>query len=194
MAAVMIMRTYFRDVISVSAETARTIIDKGLHDFDSLVEFTKADMKTLCTTIRRPGGMIINLRENIADQPPTICDLGHLISMVAEKRLLMTAYAEMYQACISRSIGSQSMTRAFIMYLSPLQEQELAYSKPREIDKPLMDTSMSKWLQSLDDSLLKCWGVNKCPLAYVARYQVAVIPHAMDPAINYEILIKKQLH
>ena len=49
MAAVAIMRTYFRDVMNVSAETARTIINQGIDDFDSLVEFTEADMKTLVT-------------------------------------------------------------------------------------------------------------------------------------------------
>ena len=59
MSAVVIMRTYFRDVINVSAEKARTIIDQGLDDFDSLVGFTKADMKTLCTSIRLPGRMSI---------------------------------------------------------------------------------------------------------------------------------------
>ena len=45
---------------------------------------------------------------------------------------------------------------------------------------------MSKWLESLDDCLLKCRGVNKCPLAYVARSQVAVKTHVMDPATDYE--------
>ena len=104
----------------------RTIIDQGLDDFDSLVELTEADMKTLYRTIRRPGGIIIKQRENIANQPPTICDPGHLISMVADKRLLVTAYAEMHQARTSRPIDSQLMTRGFIMSLDPLQEQELA--------------------------------------------------------------------
>ena len=44
---------------------ALTIINQGLDEFDSLVEFTEADMKTLCTTIRRTGGMIINPGANI---------------------------------------------------------------------------------------------------------------------------------
>ena len=48
---------------------------------------------------------------------------------------------------------------------------------------------MSKWLDSLDDYLLKCWGVNKFPLSYVARSQVAVKPHAMDPATYYKNVI-----
>ena len=62
MTAVAIIRTYFRDVINVSAETAWTIINQGLDDFDSLVEFNEADMKTLCMTIHHPGGMINNPR------------------------------------------------------------------------------------------------------------------------------------
>ena len=120
MASVVIMRTYFQVVIKVSSETVRTIIDKGLDDFDYLVEFTKAEMKTLCTTICCPGGMMINPRVNIADQPPTIRKPGHLISMVAEKRLLMTAYVSMRQAHTSRPVDSQLTTRVLIMYLAPL--------------------------------------------------------------------------
>ena len=66
------------------------------------MEFTEADMKMLCKTICRPGGMIINLRASIADQTPTIRDPDHLILMVAEKRLLVTSYAAMHQARTSR--------------------------------------------------------------------------------------------
>ena len=102
MAAVAIMRTYFRVVINVSSETARTTINQVLDDFYYLVESTGVDMKTLCTTIHRPGGMIINPRENTADEPPTISDPGHLIYMVAEKRILMIDYSEMHQAHTSR--------------------------------------------------------------------------------------------
>ena len=120
MAAVTIMRTYFRVVINFSSETAWTIINDGIDDLDSLVEFTEADMKTLCTTIRRPGGMIMNPRTNIDDQLPTIRDPGHLISMVAAKRLLVTAYTAMHQALTSRPIDSHLMTQEFVMSLDPL--------------------------------------------------------------------------
>ena len=60
-------------------------------------------MKTLCTTIRRPAGIIINPRANITDQLPTIRDPGHLISTVAEKRLLMTAYTALQHTRIPSS-------------------------------------------------------------------------------------------
>ena len=85
MAAVTIMRAYFRNVINVSTETAQTIIDQGLDDLDSLVEFTEVDMKTLCTTIHRPGRTINNSRANIADRPPTIREHGQLVSPLPSK-------------------------------------------------------------------------------------------------------------
>ena len=62
----------------------------------------------------------------------------------------------------------------------------MAYSEPQEIDKPLRDTSMSKWLESLYDYLLKFRGANKSPLAYVTRSQVAVKQHAMEPTADYD--------
>ena len=69
--------------------------------------------------------------------------------MVAEKRLLMTAYVAMNQEFTSIPIDSKSMTRAFIMYFDLLQEHDHSYSKPRAIDKPLRGTSMSNFLESL---------------------------------------------
>ena len=146
MAAIAIMRTYFRVVINVSSEMARTIIDQGLDDFNSLVEFTEAGMKTLCTTIPFPGRMIINPRANIADQHPTILDPGHLISMVAKKGLLITAYVAIHQARTSRPIDSQSTTRAFVMSLVPLRGKDLDYSKLRAIDKPLEEETFYEML------------------------------------------------
>ena len=44
---------------------------------------------------------------------------------------------------------------------------------------------MSNCLESLYAHLLKFRGVNKCSLAYVARAQVVVKPHAEDPATEY---------
>ena len=50
---------------------------------------------------------------------------------------------------------------------------------------------MSKWLESLYAYLLKCKGVNKRPLVYVARAQVAVKLHAIYPANYYENVDKE---
>ena len=80
-----IMRTYLETVVNVSAATARLITDQGMDDFDELDGFSEDDMKTLCNTIRRPGGSIPNPRARTTGQLPIIRDPGNVISMVAEK-------------------------------------------------------------------------------------------------------------
>ena len=180
-----IMKTYLQAVVNVSAPTSRLIIDQGLDDFDELDGFSEDDMKTLCNTIRRPGGSIPNPRARTTGQHPIIRDPGNVISMVAEKRLILTAYAAMHQTRTSRPINAETMTRTFTMSLAPLREQELVYTYPIAIVKPLKDTTMAKWLEGLDDYLMILRGVNKCPLGYVKRDTVSVTAHADDPSIGY---------
>ena len=74
-----IMKTYLQAVVNVSAATARLIIDQGLDDFDKLDGFSEDDMKTLCNTIRCPGGSIPNPRARTTGQPPIIRDPGNVI-------------------------------------------------------------------------------------------------------------------
>ena len=74
-----IMKTYLQTVVNVTAATARLIIDQGLDDFDELDGFSEDDMKTLCYTIRRPGGTIPNPRARTSGQPhkrPWKCSLN----------------------------------------------------------------------------------------------------------------------
>ena len=183
--AAVLMRVFLEDVINVAASTARLITNQGLEDFDELKDFSEEDMRTLCNTIRRPGGSIPNPRAAQADQPPTIRDPGSVISMVAEKRLVMTAYAAMHQTRTSRPITPATMTRAHIMSLSPLRDLEKSYATLASMEKPTTNYSMSKWLEALDDFLLKVRGVQKCPLAYCTRESATVQAHATDPSTGY---------
>ena len=131
-----IMRLYLETVVNISAATVHQITDQGMDDFDELDGFSEDDIRTLCTTIRRPGGTIPNQRVAVRDQLPIIRDPGNVISMVAEKRLILTAYAVMNQTRTSRPINAETTTRAFIMSLSLLREQELAYKDPVSIENP----------------------------------------------------------
>ena len=131
-------------MINTSTDTVRTIVNQGLDDFNTLADFSESDMKMLCARVSRSGGMIPNPTANVAGQPPTIRDPGHVISMVAGKRLIMTAYAAMHQTCTSRPINIITTTSPFIISSAPLRELDLTYSDPILIDNPLKDTSMPK--------------------------------------------------
>ena len=97
----------------------------------------------------------------------------------------MTAYAAMHLTRTSRPITPATMTRVWIMSLAPLRELEQSYATLGDMEKPLTNTTMSKWLEALDDFLLKVRGVRKCPLAYVTREPATVPPHATDPTAGY---------
>ena len=101
-----IMRTYLETVVNVSAATARLITDQDMDDFNELDGFSEDDMRSLCTTIRRTGCSIPNLRVVVRGQPLIIRYPGNVLSMVAEKRLILTAYAAMHQTRTSRLINT----------------------------------------------------------------------------------------
>lgn len=63
MATVAAVRTYLKSVIGLGddqlgTERANALIAEGLDTFDALVDFNKDDIKSLCSTVRKPGGTI----------------------------------------------------------------------------------------------------------------------------------------
>ena len=122
--AAVLMRVYLGNVVNVSASTARVMTNQGLDDFDTITNFTEDYMKTLCVSIRRPGGLVANLRAANPGQPAELRNPGHVVSLISEKRLLLPAFAAHHLARISHPINPVSMTRVYITSLSPLREQE----------------------------------------------------------------------
>ena len=84
------MRTYLRDIIGV-ADSAGTnpaarrvaIQEEGLSVLTDLLEFDDAGIKTLCSSVRKPGGLITDPN----DANRQIVDPGFSIPAICEKRL-----------------------------------------------------------------------------------------------------------
>ena len=93
MAAQAAIRTYLKDVIGLGndqlgTERANAIIAEGLDGFDALVDFNKDDIKSLCSTVRKPGGTI----EDPNDNTRQISNPGTSIPAISEGRLQLCAY------------------------------------------------------------------------------------------------------
>ena len=85
MAATNAIKTYLREVIGFSdgeegTLKANAMITEGLDSFKSLVDFNKQDIKSLCSSIRKPGGLI----EDPNDPERRIQNLGVSIQAIAE--------------------------------------------------------------------------------------------------------------
>ena len=115
------LRTYLKEVIGFSqnalgTERANAVIAEGLTDFDSFKSFDKDDMKSLCYTIRRPGGTIPNpiyvapVDGEIAAMPENIHNPRVSIPVFCESRFVLAAYGSKIYATIGRDITPQSMS------------------------------------------------------------------------------------
>ena len=59
-----------------------------MENIDDLAEFDEEDVKTLCASVRKPGGTI----EDPNDATRQIANPGHSIPAIAEKRLKLAYY------------------------------------------------------------------------------------------------------
>jgi hypothetical protein len=76
------------NVLQIVQQPVRDALnDPGLDAFDAFATLEEDDIKRICDTIRKPGGIIINPNAAIAGQPPTIPNPGVAIGQVYEKCL-----------------------------------------------------------------------------------------------------------
>lgn len=70
--------------------------------------FDKEGIKSLCSSVRKPGGQILD--PNNADQ--LIMDPGFNIPGICEKRLLLACYGAKLYHSIGRNLSQEGLSRA----------------------------------------------------------------------------------
>ena len=90
-----ICRTYLKREIGLSTdEQANAVMAEGISDLGSFALFSKDDIKTLCSSVRKPGGTIPDPNATVAvgATRPTISNPGFRIPAICESRLIDAAY------------------------------------------------------------------------------------------------------
>ena len=95
--AAAVMCIFLEDAINTSVSISRSITYQGLDNMIGLLYFSKLGMNALAKSIQYLGGTKSNPRDSVAGQPPTIINPVNLVSIVAEKCLIITAYAAIHQ-------------------------------------------------------------------------------------------------
>ena len=173
------MRTFLRDVIGVAdaqggdpAARRVAIQDEGLQDITDLVEFDDDGIKSLCSSVRKPGGLI--------DDPNNpgrhIANPGFNIPAICEKRLKLACYAAKSYALIGRTINQDSLSRARLKLFE--QHRKLIEEHDDPDKMPSVDKSFGiiKAMDLLPSHLRDRLGVRKIPLSYVIHDEVAPAP------------------
>jgi hypothetical protein len=97
------LNNYFNNVLQIVQQPVRDALnEQGLNAFDAFATLEEEDIKRICDTIRKPGGIIINPNAAIAGQPPTIPNPGVAIGQVYKKRLKMLRYFVFHMTRIQR--------------------------------------------------------------------------------------------
>ena len=188
------LRTYLKEVIgfgqnALGTERANAVIAEGLTDFDSFKSFDKDDIKSLCYTIRRPGGTIPNpiyvapVAGEIAAMPENIHNPGVSIPAICESRLVLAAYGSKIYATIGRDVTPQSMSLRRLDSFKQHKETVDNHGDPEAFPAISKNFGIIKALEQFPTYLEEKIGVTKIALAYVTR---TIVPRpVMMPALNH---------
>ncbi len=126
MAETIVLRTYLREEMKFrTIEKANAVMEEGLDTFAAFLDFSKEDIKTLCNSIRKPGGMIAGVGLAAAT-----VNNGLHVPAIAETRLAWAAYAAQYYGMISRPINQSTMSWNYIQHFSSLKEERDNHTPP----------------------------------------------------------------
>jgi hypothetical protein len=165
--------------LSFTEEAATAMVeDLGINDVSVLRLMDAEEAKTVCKTLRRPGGTMLNDDDELVPNP------GTAVSPRAEASLILLVFWARHQRRISREFGPEDITLGAVTSLQELFEDEAKVKDTT--DKPTI--SHDNWhrnMTAIVDYLKLCYGRSNIPLAYVVRDNVAVPDEEDDPRENY---------
>ena len=148
---------------------------------NSLAEFavlTDDEVKNL-SKVCRPGGMMQN--PNAAAPPAAqIPNPGLAVTLHAENNLKLACYFLRYKEHTSRVVTADMITLASAWELCPYCEWEENHNN---VEAPEINAKdWPRTIEAIEEYLRGCLGVQKTPLAYVIRDDIAI---PADPAGGY---------
>lgn len=171
-------RDYLMQVIGLAtANQAEAVRDATLNDFTS---FDDEDIKVLCASVRKPGGMIpdpnaappaVGRGARNQNQAPVamVPNPGFKIPAICESRMKDAAFVAKYYEMIGRAITNDSLSADRIHEFKVLKELQKNHKDPDKLPVISKSFSITKALDALPGYLrerLDCRGV---ALSYIIR-------------------------
>lgn len=169
-AATNAIRTYLKDVIGLGndqlgTDRANAIIGEGLDNFDALVDFNKDDIKSLCYTVRKPGGLMEDPNNNARQ----ISNPGTSIPAIAESRLQVCAYGARIYKRLGREINATTLSKNRLTEFKYHKETVDNCDDPDSMPPISKTFGIMKMLEHFPTYLESKLGTSGVALAYVIR-------------------------
>ena len=166
------MRTYLRDVIGIPDSpgadvNARRVAvqNEGLETISDLIEFDEKGIKTLCISVRNPGGTITDPN----DAARTISNPGHSIPAIAEKRLKDAVYGAKIYDLISRPLTHEALSRRRLRLFQEHAQIIEDHEDPEQLPVVSKTFGIVKAMDLVPGHFRDRLGVRKIALSYVIR-------------------------
>ena len=166
---------------------------QGMNSLAEFAVLTDDEVENLCKVVRRPGGMMQNpnaaappgadaaAAAAAAAQPAQIPNPGLAVTLRAENNLKLACYFLRYKERTSRAVTADMITLASVRELRPYREWE---ENHKDVEAPEINAKdWPRTIEAIEEYLRGCLGVQKTPLAYVIRDDIAI--PAVDPAGGY---------
>jgi hypothetical protein len=138
-------------------------------------------VKTLCTTLRKPGGMIAGVAAEDGGAVPQVPNPGVYVATRAEMNLSSACYMARHYYRTSRILTAPELTQARMHRYAQYKEAEEAYKEPDDLLKLSKPDKIIDFIDEWPEHLALYDGQNARPLVYVIRLDQAVPPAAGDP-------------
>ena len=195
------MRAYLRDVIGLT-DTAGVdpnarrdaVRNEGLDSIQDFIEFDEEGIRTLCASVRKPGGTIIDP----TDGTRRIQNPGISIPAIAEKRMKWAAYGARIYDLIGRPITADGLSRARLREFEDHFRVVNEHEDPENLPTISKTFGIMKALDALPVHLRERYGVCKVPLVYIIRQSatpIALEPLGIDKITsdNYDSVIDEMI-
>ena len=156
------LRNYLRTTIGLGLdaaglERANAIINEGLESITDLNEFDQDTMKTLCSSVRKPGGTITDPN----DPTRVISSPGMNIPSLCENRLCMAAYgAGIYQIMGRVPILPDSLNRIRLRQFNLHRDMIENHAAPEALPELSKTFGIMKIIDQFPAYLRECKGVS----------------------------------
>jgi hypothetical protein len=184
MAAVVAIQTAFQRLgFNASASNILSDPNKENIDLESLQCFDDNRVKSLCATLRKPGGTIAG--PVAADGSITaIPNPGVYVASKAEMNLMSACFMARHYQRTQRILTTTDVVMPRIQRFTQFKEAEEAYKEPSDTLKLIKPEKIMDFIDDWPDHIALYNGQQGRPLSYVLRESATVKPEADEPSFG----------
>jgi len=148
---------------------------------DALQYFDDKGVKTLCATLRKPGGTIAGVVPAGGGAAPQVPNPGVYVSTRAEMNLSAACFMARHYRRTTRTLTAADLTTDKVQRYSQFKEAEDAYKEVEDSFKLTKPDKIIDFIDEWPEHLALYDGQNGRPLHYIIRTVVAIPTAGGDP-------------